>query len=306
MKMKINLYIVQILVFQLVLLQSCSCVAGEPAVVSDIPALSATQLPPDNSSISNSDYLEKLNSFIISTKSFDHERIASALETSNIFNEVKDSFVKILEEKESIYGLVSYIERLIDIKTGFTVTTSNPFEANGTKCRFVELSNIYTERTDGAFDNLFVQYWTDTEIAYAPLIESRPTSTDLTTVIDYRFAEGEGVVLVVQKEYCDVFKYEDSYNLFLFKLVDGHIENTFPDAEFSISNGYWAVSRKEYTFYNPERKIIGFHVTEITDDDNAHKTFIEITDRFLVVGNADAPESRIDLELTNETWQLSS
>jgi len=306
MKMKINLYITQILVFQLVLLQSCSCVAGEPAVVSDIPASSTTQLPPDSSDVSNSDYVEKLNSFIISTKSFDHERIASALETSNIFNEVKDNFVELLEEKESIYGLVSYIEKLIDAKTGFIITASKPIEANGTKYRFVELSNIYTERTDGAFDSLFVQYWTDTEIAYASLVESRPTSTNLTTVIDYRFIEDERVVLVVQKEYCDVIKYEDSYNLFLFKLVDGHIENTFPDAEISISNGYWAVSRKEYTFYNPERKITGFRVKEITEDDNAYRTFIEITGSSLVIGNLDSPESMIVLVLIEGTWQLSS
>ena len=218
LKKMLSLYIAQIVVLQLVLLQACSCVSGEPAVAPDIPALSVAQLPPDSNNVSNSDYVEKLNSFVISTKSFDHERIASALETSNIFNEVKDNFVELLKEKESIYGLVSYIERLIDIKTGFTVTTSNPFETNGTKCRFVELSNTYTERTNGAFDSLFVQYWTDNEIAYVPLIESRPTSTDLTTVIDYRFIEDERVVLVVQKEYCDVFKYEDTYNLFLFKL----------------------------------------------------------------------------------------
>jgi len=280
--------------------------------VSDITASLSTPNPSYSSNASSTDdlsvteYLEKLNSFITATNSFDHKQTASGLETSNIFHEIRNTFTDILVEKESIHSMQSDIASLINMQTGFTVTASEPFEVNGTKFRFVELSNVYTESTNGAFDSLFVQYWTDKEIAYAPLVESRPTSTGLTTVIDYRFIEDECIVLVVQKEYCDVFKREDSYNLFLFQVANGHVENAFADKEISINNGYWKFSGKEFTFFDPERTIIGFHVKEITEDDNAHKTSIQIADKYITVQNIDAPESSIKIELIDGTWKLSS
>ena len=249
-------------------------------------------------------YDEKLQAFIEATSSFDHEASLSGLENNGVFNEIRARFTDVLIERESISGLESGKEKLVGKQSGFSIAISESHRINGTTFRMIELKNEHTEKTNGAFDSLLIQYWTDSNISYEPLVESRTTSAESTSMIDYRFLKDLGVVSVIQKEYRDVFNIEDSYILFLFSLKDGLVESIVPDAINDFNNGYWGVAGREFSFDGPNRTLWGFRISELSEEDNAGRTSLEISGAHLDVYNTEKPESRIGLEFSDKgVWQ---
>ena len=311
------------------LLQSCSLSGGDSGYVStdptvmpgtdqnagyvekyDVPTdptIDQILMPdtePDVGYANNSVYDEKLDSFIDIANSIYSETDGSGYETFNIFSVIKTMFMDVLGTRGSILNLIPDIERLFDKETGFSIKTSELLKINDTTYRIVELAHKNSARMMGAFDSLFIQYWTDSEIGCVPLVETMTSSASLITFTDYRFFENEGIVSVILKRYSDVGRHEDSYILFLFGLNNSQVDNIAPDTGYELNNGYWKVIDYEYSFYNPERKAIGLLISELSEEDNDRRTAIEITDMYLTINNIDIPNSSISLEFSNNMWRL--
>jgi len=285
----------------IIILQSCTFENDAYDVSVDVqppaalPGISSKpdQTEPDQEA---STYQEKRLIFIEAANSYSVEITAGGLEVNGVFNDVNSKFMDLLSDRGSIDELVLGFEEAINEKAGFSITVSEPLRIDDTTYRIVGLLNKHTERVMGAYDSLYIQYWSDDLVSFASLVQARSTATDVTSTIFSRLVGEQKAVVVVQKEYTNVMKVEDSYILFLFKLYDNRVENNLLSNLRDFDNGYWGTTKREYSFNYPERKVEGLLVYELSEEDNAGKTSIEFFDTYLKISNIDVPESYIEIE----------
>ena len=150
---------------------------------------------------------------------------------------------------------------------------------------------------------LSVQYWSEDDIGYYPLATSITNSADSTDFLDYRFIQDTNIISVVQLRYSDVFLYEHTYNLLLFEFDGKDINNCGPGIEMD-GNGKWDVFSSSYRFYDSADEVVGLFVREDTEEDNAYKVDVEISDKEITFFNTENFKNRMTLELSDCAWKI--
>ena len=289
--LRITLFIIPFILL-LQLLQSCSLFAENPNIM-------------DSVSENRSQYAEKLDSFIQATNGFIHENSISGFEVDTIFNEVTAMFMQVLIKKESIENLESDTITGIDEQTGYYVEVSDSLRMNDYTYRLVKLANTYSENNMGAFDSLFIQYWTTDNVGCSLLVEACTNTAEIRSIADYRFYNDDKAVLIILKEHDNFEKFDDSYILFSFLLNEDQFESIDMETRYYLNNGNWEINTEDYSFHHDNRIVRGLHISELSEEGNAGKTSTDISNNRLQVFNNDVPESRIEIEFKDGIWQLT-
>ena len=295
--------------------QSCKQIESDGRDVSASPSISnySTVIPMESpiekitdqngNSSAYSAYQEKLDSFLQAVINFDYKASQSGYETYTHFSEVHTLFANVLRHMESTQDLE--LEQLSEAHTGFSVMFSEPHLMNETTYRIVKLSSTYTETMMGAFDGLYIQFWTDVEIGCVLIANTTTHSTGMKTLAGYAFHDDYGIVTVFMEQYNNVGKHEDTYSIIVYSIDDNQVTNMTPSAGFPVDNGFWEVSVQEYLFHDQTEPAYGLLISELGEDDNAHKTTIDIFEDKVTIRNGEAIESSISLEMINGIWKIS-
>ncbi|MCL2045952.1 MAG: hypothetical protein FWG88_06165 [Oscillospiraceae bacterium] len=278
--------------------------ASIASIAQELDAQIITALDEAQNNHVDASYEIMLENFIQSTISYDNETSQSGYDNYTYFSELHTLLSDILRQMESIQNLDSELEQLADLQTGFSVTFSELHETNKTTFRIVELNSRYTESTMGAFDGLFLQYWTEDEVSCLLIANTTNNAASMRTIMGYSFFDEDGIVAVYMKQYNNVGKHEDTYSIIMYSIYGDEIVNISPSVEYPLDNGYWSISIQEYNFHESQEQVYALLISELGEDDNAYKTLFEVSDNRITISNEDSTESSIMLEMNNGAWQI--